>query len=255
MNQKSKQPPITGLIEVASALVFIASLAIAMCLALGVFELPEWARWLAFAIVIIGGTALGGFLVYLAETYRGKYHEKAGYGTGAVQSTFRERTQNEQVEDRRITPAKDTDNRVVVHFSTWLRIFGGIGSLGFGGLSYAIAQGIGEDTASLVLFLCVGLPLTFLCIFFLGYTSQFIFDHTLGNMTIRTGVGPFTYRIRHIPKTEVLTVGVDEETAEGVTLWRVSLGISVRKKDLKIIVNNQRKANYLADRIKAFIQA
>ena len=156
-----------------------------------------------------------------------------------------------------MTRAKDTDNRVVVHFPTWVRVLGAVCVLGFSALSYSIApdtQDITSDVTSLVMSILIGL-LALLGLFMLGYTSQFIFDHTLGNMTIRTGVGPFTYRIRHIPKTEVLTVGVDEETAEGVTLWRVSLGISVRKKDLKIIVNNQRKANYLADRIKAFIQA
>jgi len=260
--KKKKEPLVGTLFEIAAALVFIASVAIAMCLAGEVFRLPGWPKWLAIAIVIVGGTALGGFLYYLAETYREKYHEKAGYGTGAVQSTFRERTQNEQVEDRRITPAKDTDNRVVVHFSTWLRVFGGIGSLGFGGLSYVLAQDIGEDTASLVLFVCVGL-LTFLCIFFLGYTSQFIFEHTLGNITIRTGVGPFTYRNRTFSKGEVLTCEVSKGTSEAtsagpyggisVTLWRVSLEISGRKKDLKIIVNDEKRANYVADRIRAFL--
>ena len=161
-------------------------------------------------------------------------------------------------EIRRMTPAKYSDNRVVVHLPTWLRVFGGISSLGFGGLSYALAQDIGEDTASLVLFICVGLPLTFLSIFFLGYTSQFIFDHTLGNMTIRSGVGPFAYRNRIFSKRDVLTVRVSKETsAEGagtvpVTLWRVSLGISGRKRDLNIIVNSQERAITLAERIRAF---
>ncbi len=156
-----------------------------------------------------------------------------------------------------MTGAQDVDNRVVVHLPTWLRVFGGIGSAGFGALSYALAQGIGEDTASLVLFICVGLTLTFLSIFFLGYTSQFIFDHTLGNMTIRSGVGPFAYRNRTFSKRDMLTVRVSKETSEPgsmpVTLWRVSLGISIRKKDLKIIVNNEKMANYLVDRIRAFL--
>ena len=161
----------------------------------------------------------------------------------------------EQIEDRQMTGAQDVDNRVVVHLPTWLRVFGGICSLGFGGLSYGLAQGIGENTASLVLFICVGLPLTFLSIFFLGYTSQFIFGHTAGNMTIRAGVGPLTYRTRHIPNKQVRTVGVSEETGEGFTFWRVSLGISGREKDLNIIVNNEKRADYLVNRIRAFVRS
>ena len=90
MNQKSKQPPIAGLLEAAAALVFIASVAIFMCLLMEVFRLPGWPKWLAVAIVIVGGTALGGFLYYLAETYREKYHEKAGDGLVALESTIKE---------------------------------------------------------------------------------------------------------------------------------------------------------------------
>ncbi len=157
-----------------------------------------------------------------------------------------------------MTLAKGIDNRVVVHLPTWVRVFGGIGSVGFGALSYALAQYIREDTTSLVLFLCVGLPLTFICIYFLGYTSQFIFDHTFGNMTIRMGVGPFIYRNRTFLKKQILTVGVyEEKSAEGagitIKLWRVSLGISGRKKDLKIVVNNEKRADDLCERIRAFM--
>jgi len=157
-----------------------------------------------------------------------------------------------------MTPTKDTENRVVVHLPIWMRVLGGIGSLGFGALSYGLAQGIGEDTTSLVLFICVGLPLTFLCIYFLGYTSQFIFDHTSGNMTIRMGVGPFTYRSRTFSKKEVqyCVVSTSEAPATyqspSITLWQVELRISGRKKDLKTTVNNKERANYLAARINAF---
>ena len=82
-------------------------------------------------------------------------------------------------------------------------------------------------------------------------------------MTIRKGVGPFTYRNRTFSKGEVLTCEVSKETSEAtsagpyggssVTLWRVSLEISGRKKDLKIIVNDEKRANYVADRIRAFL--
>ncbi len=167
-----------------------------------------------------------------------------------------------------MTSTKDSDNRVVVHFSTGLRVWGGFFVLFGGGLTYAFAYGFSQDIdADIVELLWFMLPLSFvfLSIFFLGYTSQFIFDHTLENMTIRTGVGPFTYRIRHFPKRELLTVGVYKETGGTagytggpyggipVTLWRVSLGISGRKKDLKIIVNNEKMANYLVDRIRTFL--
>ncbi len=83
-------------------------------------------------------------------------------------------------------------------------------------------------------------------------------------MTIRTGVGPFIYRSRTFSKGQVLTCKVSEETSGAtyigvpggsgsVTLWRVSLGISRRKKPLNIIVNNEKKAHYLSDRIGAFV--
>lgn len=62
----------------------------------------------------------------------------------------------EQIEHRQMSGAKDIDNRVVVHCPTWLRVVGGICSLGFAGLlSYDLAQGIGEDMVGLVLFICV----------------------------------------------------------------------------------------------------
>lgn len=83
------------------------------------------------------------------------------------------------------------------------------------------------------------LPLTFLGIFLLGYTSQFIFDYPLGNITIKTCVGPFTYRTRHISKKQVLAIEVFEETAEGVTLW----------------AENKGSADYIAHKIRAFVRS
>ncbi len=88
--RKSKEPLVIGLIETAMGLVVIGSVAIAMCLMMGVFELPEWAKWLTFAMVIVGGTALGFFLLHLALAYREAYHEKAGDGLRALEGTIKE---------------------------------------------------------------------------------------------------------------------------------------------------------------------
>lgn len=123
--------------------------------------------------------------------------------------------------------------------------------LGCGGLSYAGAQDVGKDTTSLVAFI-ISLFFTFLGLFFLGYTSKFIFNHTRGNSTIRSSIGPLIYRSRTFSKKELLTPKVSTETSEGITLWQVSLRISGRKKYLNIIVNNEKMANYLVDRIRAF---
>ena len=153
---------------------------------------------------------------------------------------------------------QDSNNRVVVHFPIWLRVFGGFGSLLFGAMSAGLASGIGEDTASLVLFICVGLPLIFACIYLLGYTSQFIFDDSNGNMTIRKSVARFIYRSWTFSRREVLDCVVREETPEpdvawSITLWRVAVRTSIREKDLKIIVNNEKIANYVVDKVRTFM--
>jgi len=98
--RKSKEPLVIGLIETAVGLVVIAVVAIAFCLLLEaynrqpwpneIFAIPVWAKWLAFAIVLVGGAALAFFLLHLAETYREKYHEKAGDGLVALESTIKE---------------------------------------------------------------------------------------------------------------------------------------------------------------------
>ena len=156
-----------------------------------------------------------------------------------------------------MTTARDTDNRVVVHFPIWLHVLGGISSFIAVAFLYFFSLAIRGDIASIMspmgLLVCIFSPfLLFLGIYLLLYTCQCIFNHTSGIMTIRTGIGPFTYRIRHIPKREVLLVGVHENTSEGFTRWGVSLGISGRKKELKIWVNSKKRAKHLADRIRAF---
>lgn len=154
-----------------------------------------------------------------------------------------------------MTATKDSDNKVVVHFSTDLRVWGGFFVLFGGGLTYAFAYGFSQDIdADIVELLWFMLPLIFVWfgILFLGYTSKFIFNHTRGSLTIRSIFGPIPYRNRTFSKKEILTPKVSKETSEGVTLWKVSLRMRGREKSLNIIVNNESKATYLAERIRAF---
>lgn len=97
----------------------------------------------------------------------------------------------------------------------------------------------------LFVFIGVGLPILFAGIWIAGYTFRIVFDHTLGAMIIRTGIGPLTYRTRRFSKAQVQSVRASElphEQWHG--LWEVALRI--------IQGVSESSATYLADRVSAF---
>jgi len=136
-----------------------------------------------------------------------------------------------------------------------VRALGGILFLVGVGASYGNAPY--EEMVSLIIFICLGIPIGLSGAWILGYTFKLTFDHSLGNMTIKKGVGPLTYRTRHISKREVVSVRAFELPRERYYgTWAVSLGIMGRKKEVKIIgAVAKNKATYLAKMIKAFARA
>ena len=157
-----------------------------------------------------------------------------------------------------MTTVRDADNRVVTHFSLWVRIVGGFPFLFGIGISYALARFIGESIMALIIIICVGLSALYLGIWMMGYTFQLTFHPTLGNMTIRTGIGPFTYRTRRISRKQVESIDVIQTGGTSgalgdVPIWAVSLTVSGRKREIKIInYIGKSRATYLADRIRTF---
>ncbi len=221
-----------------------------------IFQLPLWAKWLAWVFWLLGGACLLFYLKWLTEAKL----EQAGRGIRASKSALRESTQNDQVEDKRMTTTRDTDNRVVTHFPIWLRVLGGFSFLFGVGISYALAPFIRESTTALIPIFCIGLPALYLGIWFMGYTFQLTFDHTHGIMTIRTDIGPFAYRTRHISRKQVENVSVIQTGGTSgvpgdVPIWAVSLRVSERKREIKIInYIGKSRANYIANRITAFLE-
>ena len=155
-------------------------------------------------------------------------------------------------------PAKETDNQIVMHFPTWVRGLGGfIVLMGAGFGTASIVFGLEDnDIVSFIIFACIGLPALLGGIWIIGYTFKITFDYTLGDMTIRTGVGPFIYRTRHFSNKQVQSVrSFISEEGPYVRVWAVSLRIAGRKKDMKIMNNvDESRANYLATRITEFIE-
>ena len=150
----------------------------------------------------------------------------------------------------------NTANQIVMHFPKGVRGLGGFLILVGAGFLYGVLTLMGKEMVLPIVFLCLGLPALLGGIWIMGYTFRLIFDHTLGDMTIRTGVGPFIYRTRHILGKQVQSVrAFVSEEGPYVIVWAVSLKMAGRKKDMKIIDTvDESRANYIASRIMAFLE-
>ena len=148
------------------------------------------------------------------------------------------------------------DSEIVMHFPKGVRGLGGFIILTGAGFLYGSLALVDKEMVLPIVFICLGLPALLGGIWIMGYTFQLIFDHTLGGMIIRTGVGPFTYRTRHILAKQVQGVrAFTSEEGPYVRVWAVSLKIAGRKKDMKIIDTvDESRATYVASRITAFLE-
>ena len=153
---------------------------------------------------------------------------------------------------------KNTDNQIVIPLPLWMRITAGLcATFGIGVFTIIVLTAWNRTGPELALgFLLFG-------IFFLGLlglTTKVTLDDTLGNITIRKCVWSFLYRTRHIPKKQVqrVTTTWTEAQSAGTTFIPANYGVSIkiegRKKPMKVDNLSRKSANYLADRINAFIR-
>ena len=146
----------------------------------------------------------------------------------------------------------NTDNQIVVPPPISWRILGWFcATVGIGILIIMEVEG---DFLVKLLGLLLLIPL-FTGVFLLGYRTEVTFDHVLGNITIRTLVGPFAYRTRRISKRDLRSAIASEQRDEyAAGQWTVWLWMKGTFESVKISNVRRSSAKYLADRINAFIQ-
>jgi len=159
-----------------------------------------------------------------------------------------------------VTVIKNADNQTVVAIPYWMWLLGGL-STAFG-IVFVIILWLSGWNQPLAFFALTGGMLFVGIFFFCGLTTKVTFDTILGNITIRQYIWLWPYRTRHIPKKEVqyTTTASDEPSVVGVpgiiaaSSYEVLIKVAGRKKTIKIVCLSMGRANYLADRIKAFIR-
>lgn len=147
---------------------------------------------------------------------------------------------------------KNTDNQIVVpppilwRVLGWFCVTGGIGLL--------IIMEVWGDLLTKLLGLLMLFPL-FTGVYLLGYRTEVIFDNVLGNITIRKLVGPLAYRTRHISKRDLRSATANRQGDQyDAGEWTVWLRIEGTIEPVKISNVRRSSANYLADRINAFVR-
>ena len=150
---------------------------------------------------------------------------------------------------------KNNDNQIVVPLPIWMRIIAGLcAAFGIGVFAIIVLTAWNRTGLGVALgFLLFG-------IFFLGLlglTVKVTFEKALGKITIRKCIWSLPYRTRCISKKEVQSATTTWSTEYGFAFdtYGVSIPVSGRKKPVKIGDFSRKSANYLADRINAFILA
>jgi len=148
--------------------------------------------------------------------------------------------------------SQSKDGEIFYHLPRYMRVVGGI-CIAVGIFFLAIGMVGGWGRTQFIPWICLIIGFTLPGLFFYAYTAQWTFDQSSGYITFIRGIKPFPQLTTRISKTDVQSVNISTEEAEGFRECKLSIKTSKRK--LKVTIRNEHTASYLAKRIRDFTQS